>query len=185
MSESGGFQPHEITDDGISPRAFPGTADGAHMSTGLEHDEQGRRTEDTEMRVAQVDKRNQKVETAREREDWNPREFGDAEAENLVISWGSNEGALVEALDLLADDGIDVRILSVPYIFPRPDLTEDVEAAENVIVVECNESGQFADLVEHDVLERVDRVNKYTGVRFKADELAEEIKATLAAGVEA
>jgi 2-oxoglutarate ferredoxin oxidoreductase subunit alpha len=185
MSESGGFQPHEITDDGISPRAFPGTADGAHMSTGLEHDEQGRRTEDTEMRVEQVDKRNRKVETAEEREDWSPREFGDADADTLVISWGSNEGALAEAVDLLDDEGIDVRVLSVPYIFPRPDLSEDVEAAENVIVVECNERGQFANLVEHDVLARVDRINKYNGVRFKADELADDIKETLAAGVEA
>src|SRR6056297_3104413 len=185
MSESGGFQPHEITDDGISPRAFPGTADGAHMSTGLEHDEQGRRTEDTEMRVAQVDKRNRKVETAREREDWSPREFGDEDADDLVITWGSNEGALAEAVDILDDEGQDVRVLSVPYIFPRPDLSEDVADAETVVVVECNEQGQFADLVEHDVLERVDRVNKYNGVRFKADELAAEIKSTLAKGVEA
>ena len=185
MSESGGFQPHEITDDGVSPRAFPGTADGAHMSTGLEHDEQGRRTEDTEMRVEQVDKRNRKVETAREREDWSPREFGDEDADTLVITWGSNEGALAEAVEFLDEDGLDVRVLSVPYIFPRPDLAEDVAAAETTVVVECNEQGQFADLVEHDVLERVDRVNKYNGVRFKADELAAEIKSTLEAGVEA
>ena len=184
-SDSGGFQPHEVTEDGVSPRAFPGTADGAHMSTGLEHDEQGRRTEDTEMRVEQVDKRNRKVETAREREDWTPREFGDADADTLVVTWGSNEGALAEAVEFLDEDGIDVRVLSVPYVFPRPDLSEDVAAAERTVVVECNERGQFADLVEHDVLERVDRVNKYNGVRFKADELAGEIKSTLEAGVEA
>ncbi len=184
-SESGGFTPHEITEDGVSPRALPGTVDGAHMSTGLEHDEQGRRTEDTEMRVEQVDKRNRKVETARRREDWSPREFGDPDADNLVITWGSNEGALAEALDILADGGIRARVLSVPYVFPRPDLTEAIEAAENTIVVECNETGQFANLVERDALVRVDRVTKYDGVRFKADELAEEIKATLTQGVEA
>jgi len=185
QTESGGFKPHELTEDGISPRAFPGTAGGAHMSTGLEHDERGRRTEDTEMRIKQVDKRNRKVETAIEREDWSPREFGDPDAENLVISWGSNEGAIVEALELLAEDGIDVRVISVPYIFPRPDLTEAVAAADQTVVVECNATGQFADLIEHDVLARVDRINKYDGVRFKADELASEIKATLATGVEA
>jgi 2-oxoglutarate ferredoxin oxidoreductase subunit alpha len=184
-TESGGFTPHEITEDGVSPRALPGTVDGAHMSTGLEHDEQGRRTEDTEMRVEQVDKRNRKVETARRREDWSPREFGDPDADNLVITWGSNEGALAEALDILADGGIRARVLSVPYVFPRPDLTEAIEAAENTIVVECNETGQFANLVERDALVRVDRVTKYDGVRFKADELAEEIKATLTQGVEA
>jgi 2-oxoglutarate ferredoxin oxidoreductase subunit alpha len=185
QNEKGQFQPHAVTDDGVSPRAFPGTAEGAHMSTGLEHDELGRRTEDTDMRIEQVDKRNRKVETARDEEDWSPREFGDEDADTLVVSWGSNEGAMREAMDLLEDEGIEVRFLSVPYIFPRPDLSEDVEAADDVIVVECNATGQFADVVEHDTLSRVKRVNKYNGVRFKADELAEEIKATLSEEVTA
>jgi len=184
-NDEGQFQPHAITDDGISPRAFPGTDDGAHMSTGLEHDELGRRTEETAMRVKQVDKRDRKVDTAREREEWSYREFGEAEADTLVISWGSNEGAMQEAMDFLADDGIDVRFLSVPYIFPRPDLTGGIEAAETVIVVECNATGQFADLIEHDALIRVERINKYNGIRFKADELAEEVKAVLGESLDA
>jgi len=179
QNEKGQFQPHADTEDGISPRAFPGTVGGAHMSTGLEHDELGRRTEDTDMRVTQVDKRNRKVETAKEREEFDYREFGDEDADTLVVSWGSNEGAMVEAMEFLEEDGIDVRFLSVPYIFPRPDLTAEFEAADDVIVVECNANGQFADLVEHDTLTRVQRINKYTGVRFKADELAEEIRETL------
>ncbi|MCU4752013.1 2-oxoacid:acceptor oxidoreductase subunit alpha [Halobacteria archaeon AArc-curdl1] len=181
LDEKGRFRAHAATDDGVSPRAIPGMTDGAHMSTGLEHDELGRRTEDTEVRVQQVDKRNRKVETAKTEEDWDYREFGDEDAENLVISWGSNEGALVEALEYLEDDGIDVRVVSVPYIFPRPDLTDDVTDAENVIVVECNATGQFADVIEHDTLTRVDRINKYTGVRFKADELADAIAAKISA----
>ncbi|WP_338741945.1 2-oxoacid:acceptor oxidoreductase subunit alpha [Haloplanus salilacus] len=188
QDEEGRFKPHALTDDGVSPRAFPGTEGGVHMSTGLEHDELGRRTEDTEMRVQQVDKRSRKVETARDREAFEPREFGDADADTLVVSWGSNEGAMVEAMRFLDDRGIDVRFLSVPYVFPRPDLTEAVEAAAETIVVECNATGQFADLIEHDTLTRVTRLNKYDGVRFKADELAERIAAALgtqAAGEEA
>jgi len=161
MSESGGFQPHEITDDGISPRAFPGTADGAHMSTGLEHDEQGRRTEDTGMRVEQVDKRNRKVDTAEEREDWSPREFGDADADTLVISWGSNEGALAEAVDLLADGGRRAGAFRAVHL-PAPGPFRGRRGGGNVIVVECNERGQFANLIEHDVLARVDRIKTST-----------------------
>ncbi|MFQ3475259.1 2-oxoacid:acceptor oxidoreductase subunit alpha [Halonotius sp. F2-221B] len=180
QNEKGQFQPHALTDDGISPRAIPGTADGAHMTTGLEHDELGRRTEDTDMRIKQVDKRDRKVETAKEREDWEPREFGDADANTLIVSWGSNEGAMVEAIDMLADDGIDVRFISVPYIFPRPDLSDAINDAEDVFVVECNNNGQFADLLERDALARVDRINKYNGVRFTADELAERISGALA-----
>ncbi len=183
-NEKGQFQPHALTDDGISPRAFPGTENGAHMSTGLEHDELGRRTEDTDMRIEQVDKRTRKVDTARERESWEYREFGDTDADTLVLSWGSNEGAMREAMRILESDDIGVRFISVPYIFPRPDLTDAVEAAEDVIVVECNATGQFADLVEHDTLTRVQRINKYNGVRFKADELAEEVRQTLGATTE-
>ncbi|AFK18583.1 2-oxoacid:acceptor oxidoreductase subunit alpha [Haloferax mediterranei ATCC 33500] len=179
LDEKGRFQPHALTDDGISPRAFPGTDEGAHMSTGLEHDELGRRTEDTSMRVKQVEKRDRKVETAKSDEDFSPREFGDTDSDVLVISWGSNEGALVEAMNFLEADGIDIRFLSVPYMFPRPDLSDAIEAADEVIVVECNATGQFANVVEHDTLTRVKRINKYDGVRFKADELADEIKSTL------
>ncbi|WP_227355568.1 2-oxoacid:acceptor oxidoreductase subunit alpha [Haladaptatus salinisoli] len=183
--EQGRFQPHFPTADGVSPRAFPGTKGGAHMSTGLEHNALGRRTEDTEIRVEQVDKRNRKVETAKEEEDWDVREFGDPDADTLVITWGSNEGALREANGYLEEEGVSVRFLSVPYIFPRPDLTGDIEAADEVIVVECNATGQFADLIEHDALTRVERINKYNGVRFKADELADEIKAKLGQEVKA
>ncbi|WP_459195108.1 2-oxoacid:acceptor oxidoreductase subunit alpha [Halosimplex sp. J119] len=179
LNEKGQFQPHFPSADGISPRAFPGTTEGAHMTTGLEHDELGRRTEEEEVRIEQVDKRNQKVQTAKEEEDWDYREFGDEDADTLVISWGSNEGAMREALGFLSERGHDVRFISVPYIFPRPDLSEEIEAAEDVIVVECNATGQFADVIEHDVLQRVQRVNKYNGVRFKADELATEIENTL------
>ena len=149
------------------------------MTTGLEHDALGRRTEEEKVRVEQVDKRNRKVETARENETWDYREFGDPGADTLVVSWGSNEGAMREALGFLEERGHDVRFISVPYLFPRPDLSEEVAAAEDVIVVECNATGQFADVLEHDVLERVQRVNKYTGVRYKADELAAEVAAAI------
>ncbi|WP_246987529.1 2-oxoacid:acceptor oxidoreductase subunit alpha [Halorientalis marina] len=180
LDEQGRFQPHFAAADGVSPRAIPGTEDGAHMTTGLEHDGLGRRTEDEEVRVEQVEKRQQKVDTAREAEDWGYREFGDPDADTLVLSWGSNEGAMREALELLDEEGTDVRFISVPYIFPRPDLSEEIEAAEDVIVVECNATGQFADVLEHDTLTRVKRINKYTGVRFKADELAKAVEEKLA-----
>ena len=179
LDDEGRFRAHAATEDGVSPRALPGTTDGAHMSTGLEHNELGRRTEDTEIRVEQVHKRERKVETAKEREDWSPREFGNSDADNLVVSWGSNEGTINEAMDLMDENAPDFRFLSVPYLFPRPDLSEAFEQAEQVVVVECNATGQFADVLEHDTLQRVDRVNKYNGVGFKADELAAEITEVL------
>ena len=185
VDEDGHFKPHAVTEDGISPRAFPGTKGGAHHTTGLEHDELGLRSEDVDERVEQVHKRDRKTQTAIEREDWSYEEYGNPDSDTLVISWGSNEGTMLEAMEFLEEDGIDVRFISVPYMFPRPDLSEEIAAAEDVIVVECNVSGQFADQLEHDVLTRVDRVNKYNGVRFKADELAQKIEDTLSTEVTA
>ena len=182
QNDSDQFTPHAATESGVSPRTIPGTAGGAHMTTGLEHDELGRRTEETEVRVEQVDKRQRKAETAQRDEAWTAREFGDADSGTLVLSWGSNEGAIREAMELLDEQGTTIRFLSVPYLFPRPDLTEAVEAAEEVIVVECNATGQFADVIEHDTLTRVKRINKYDGVRFDADELAAHITDVLAGG---
>jgi 2-oxoglutarate ferredoxin oxidoreductase subunit alpha len=179
------FQPHFPTADGISPRAFPGTDGGAHMTTGLEHNALGRRTEDTEIRIEQVEKRQRKIETAKQRETWDYREFGDPDADTLLISWGSNEGPIREGMELLAEDGIDVRFISMPYLFPRPDLTAEIENAETTMVVECNAKGQLADLLERDVLERVERVNKFDGVRFKADELAEKVRRSVKPSQEA
>jgi 2-oxoglutarate ferredoxin oxidoreductase subunit alpha len=175
LNDSDQFQPHFPTADGISPRTLPSTSGGAHMTTGLEHDELGRRTEDTDVRIEQVEKRNQKVETAEEEGEWDYREFGDSDADTLILSWGSNEGAMREAMDFLDEADISIRFISVPYLFPRPDLSDEIEDAEEVIVVECNANGQFADVIEHDTLTRLKRVNKYNGVRFKADELAERI----------
>ena len=179
QADDGKFKPHAITEDGVSPRTIPGTSGGAHMTTGLEHDEFGRRTEDGGMRVEQVDKRARKVDTAREREAFEPREFGDPTADDLVLTWGSSEGAMREALELLDERGVSVRFLSVPYVYPRPDLTEAVAAADRVVVAECNATGQFADLVEHDTLTRVKRISKYDGVRFAADGLADAVATAL------
>jgi len=49
------FKRYQITADGISPRVIPGTKNGIHHSTGLEHDETGRPFEGSVNRVAQTD----------------------------------------------------------------------------------------------------------------------------------
>ena len=182
QDEQGRFKPHAVTDDGISPRALPGTAGGVHMTTGLEHDEFGRRTEEESVRMEQVEKRKRKIETAQKTEDWSPREFGDADADTLVVSWGSTEGPIREAIDRLADDEISIRFLSVPYLLPRPDLQSAIDDAERTIVIECNADGQFANVIEQDVLSRVERVTKYDGVRFKADDVEASIRERISGG---
>jgi Pyruvate:ferredoxin oxidoreductase and related 2-oxoacid:ferredoxin oxidoreductases, alpha subunit len=141
VDEQDRFQPHVPTTDGISPRTLPGTDGGAHMTTGLEHDSLGRRTEDTEVRVDQVDKRRRKVETAMEREAWAAREFGEPDADTLLVSWGSNEGAIREAMELLAGDG-GRRSLSVGAVpVPPAGALRGGRPGRADSVVECTHRG--------------------------------------------
>ena len=126
--------------------------------------------------MIEFQKRKRKLKTAIEQENFDYREFGSPDSDILVISWGSNEGAIIEALDQLEQK---VRFLSFPYIFPRPDISEAIQNASMVFVIECNASGQFATLLEHDSLSRVTRILKYDGVRFSADEIAKELNSYL------
>lgn len=176
IDENGNFQPHAVTETGVSPRTLPGLDGGIHMVTGLEHDSLGRRTELPELREQQVLKRKRKLETATSEESLQYREFGSPDSNILVISWGSNEGAIIEAMDKLNHE---IRFISVPYILPRPDLTPDIEKASIVFVIECNATGQFSALIEHDTLSRTNKILKYDGTQFSADEIAEKLNSSL------
>ena len=176
LDENGNFEPYAVTETGVSPRTLPGIGGGIHMVTGLEHDSLGRRTELPELREQQVLKRKRKLETAISEESLQYREFGSPDSDILVISWGSNEGAIIEAMDKLNHE---IRFISVPYILPRPDLTHDIEKASKVFVIECNATGQFSALIEHDTLSRTNKILKYDGTQFSADEIAEKLNSFL------
>ena len=38
--------------------------------------------------------------------------FGDKDSENIVVSWGSPKGAIIEALNQLKDEGLQLRLYS-------------------------------------------------------------------------
>ncbi len=51
------FKRYELTEDGISPRVIPGQKNGIHHVTGVEHDEEGRPSENAMNREKMMDKR--------------------------------------------------------------------------------------------------------------------------------
>lgn len=56
------YKRYEITDDGISPYAKPGTKHGDFIATSYEHDEFGATSEESDMKVAMTEKRWRKLE---------------------------------------------------------------------------------------------------------------------------
>ena len=50
--------------------------------------------------------------------------FGDQNSENIVISWGSPKGAIIEAIDMLKEEGLAARLFASAHDSSRSQLTK-------------------------------------------------------------
>ena len=178
---NGSFARFAPTASGISPRALLGQPGGMHWLTGGEHTMYGRVTEDPVVRERMMEKRARKLAlaareiTAEEK----LHVYGNRGAAFTIVSWGSNKGGILEALERLADDGIAARLVQVRLLWPFP--TEEMmpllEAATPLVVVESNFSGQLAQLLREQTGRASDYlVVKYNGRPMSGQELYQAFK---------
>jgi 2-oxoglutarate ferredoxin oxidoreductase subunit alpha len=170
------YKRYQVTADGISPRALPGTPNGIHHVTGLEHDETGRPAEATANRIAQTDKRQWKMATVVERFPEPVRaDLSAVQPQLLVISLGGATGAVSEAVARLRKDGMTVNQAQIRLLQPFPTglLQPLFDAATQVVVVEHNATAQLASLIQmHCRHPRPIRsVLKYDGNPFRPGEI--------------
>ncbi|MFB4202716.1 hypothetical protein KBTX_02215 [wastewater metagenome] len=140
--EANDYRRYRVTEDGVSPMSLPGMPGGAYTADGLEHGETGTPSSQAAHHQAQLDKRRDKLERHGYGDYW-----ADIEGDGVlaVITWGSITAAAREAVDRLAADGIDVRLISVRLLAPtRPaDMARALAGVERALVVEQNHGGQF------------------------------------------
>ncbi|HEY63140.1 MAG TPA: 2-oxoacid:acceptor oxidoreductase subunit alpha [Caldilineae bacterium] len=140
-----------FTETSVTPRAFLGQPGALHWLTGGEHTEYGRVTEDPVIREQMMEKRMRKLELiAREiPPEEKVKVYGDPDATFTVVSWGTNKGSILEALDRLQAEGVPARLVQVRLLWPFPVdvLVPLLEAAKPLVAVECNYSGQLAQLL--------------------------------------
>jgi len=160
------YQRYALTDDGVSPRAFPGQSGALVVADSDEHTEAGHITEDLRLRPRMVRKRLRKM--ARIREAVVPPVFsGDASPELLFVCWGSTMGAVEEAVETLRREGRRAAMLHFSQVWPlRPgDFMDTLESAEKVVAVEGNATSQFARLIRRETGFAITRhVNRYDGL---------------------
>ncbi|RMF84873.1 MAG: 2-oxoacid:acceptor oxidoreductase subunit alpha, partial [Nitrospinota bacterium] len=178
-AEGNGHVPYPrfaLTESGISPRPLLGQPGGMHWLTGGEHTEVGLVTEDPEIRERMMEKRARKLELVLQQL---PQEekfqiYGAPDAPFTILSWGSNKGAIQEALQRLEADGIAARLVQVRLLWPFPGaaLMPLLDSAHPLVVVELNFSGQFAHLLREETGRTPDHlVVKYNGRPFSGQEL--------------
>ena len=108
-----------------------------------------------------------------------PKLIGPEDADLTVVSWGSNYGAIIEAMELLNSENKKVNFLPVKYMFPF--LSEKIKMilrkASNIVLVENNYSAQLASLIrEKTGIEIKDKILRFDGRTFTVDDVYNQIK---------
>ncbi len=99
--------------------------------------------------------------------------YGKTTSKNLIVGWGSTKGAIIDAMK-----DIDCKFLQVIYLEPFDNgIKKELEKAKNIIAIENNSTSQLSELIaEKTGLIIKNKILKYDGRQFLADELAQEIK---------
>ena len=132
-------------------------------------------------RRAMVEKRSRKFENI-VAEIAPPEIIGPADADVTLIGWGSTFAAMHDALPLLADRGITANFLSVKWIVPlhTERIAEVFANANHTIIVENNQSGQFARYLRGETgLVPDGHIRKYDGEPFMPHHIADGVEENL------
>lgn len=175
----GEYKPYLLTENGISPRRYPGQTEELVNVDSDEHDEQGLITESSEMRIKMVDKRMGKLQAIVEELE-EPEFLGSEEGDVLLIGWGSTWGPIKEAVEQLNRQTPDrYSALVFGDIYPLPDklLQEKAKKARLIINVEQNATGQLAGLIrEKTGIVCTQSILKYDGRPIAAEKIASRIR---------
>jgi len=166
----GNYERYAITDDGISPLAFPGTRGIVVKGTSYEHDEFGLTVEDAEKVRIMKEKRARKQETINSYfvEKDTVKVEGDREARRVIITWGENAGVCDEVGKELGFKVVRPVILEP---FPFKKVLDEVEGVESVTVVELSVAGQFEKLLNTYGIKATSRFRKYDARPIFKEEL--------------
>lgn len=168
---------YALSKDGISLRAPAGS--GNHViANSDEHNINGYSTEESAERKEQMEKRMQKLITCEKEDMMPPVLYGPRNADLTIVSWGSNKGAILEALKEFSN----VNFLQLSWLnpFPKKEVVKILNKAKNILNVECNYSAQVGGIItEKTGIIIKNNFLKYDGRPFYPDEIKVKIKKLL------
>jgi 2-oxoglutarate ferredoxin oxidoreductase subunit alpha len=138
-------------------------------------------TEDAKIIKANFERRMQKQleinKESKKFEMW--KGYGDENSGNLLLSWGSNKGAILDVLQN-CNTQVDAKFIQILFMqpFPIEDIKREIEKANKVIVIENNSTSPLSRLIAEKtgfMIEEKNKILRYDGRPFFSDELAEEI----------
>ncbi len=171
------YKRYEITEDGVSPWAVPGTPGGMNLVTGNEHDEWGLVSTQAPNRRHMMNKRSRKIDLAH---DLMPKaRCGGVEGAGIgILSVGMVCGVVREVVERLEKQGLDIEILEPRTIWPVLDETKEfINSHDRTYVVELNHEGQLARLITSQGVAtgKIRSIRKVVGKPYRPHQLVAEI----------
>jgi 2-oxoglutarate ferredoxin oxidoreductase subunit alpha len=162
------YKRFEFTESGVSPRAFLGTKNAVQWYSGDEHNEMGNINEEPLVRRNMMDKRLKKLELINKEvpAEFKFKFFGDRDSENIVVSWGSPKGAIIEAINQLKEEGYKIGFVQMRMLLPFPSaqIKELLTGKQHIVDIEDNATAQLAGIVtENTAVKPTHYILKYTG----------------------
>jgi len=166
---------------GISARWLPGSKAATYVAQGDEHRADGSVDESADNARLQMEKRMKKMQVLKAALP-EPELFGHPNPDLLIVSWGSNMGVILDALDDPALVKKRIGYLHYTYLWPLKTerLEELANRAEKTVIVECNHESQLKKLIRMECgLDIPTSILKYDGRPFFYDELVDILTSQL------
>ena len=171
----------DVDKDGIPYRTLPGTnhPSAGYFTRGTGHDEEARYSELPDVWQRNLDRLTRKHDTARRAV---PAPVMDEHGHGAaILAYGTTHHAVVEALDVLRESGVDVDYLRVRALPLAPEVAAFVRRHKRVYVVEQNRDGQLYSLLRNELpthlIGRLESVRHYNGVPIDAHAIIEPLLA--------
>ena len=175
----------DVDGDGIAARTLPGvSAKGAYFTRGSGHDAHAAYTEDADAYREVVDRIARKIEGAAEAVPAPELRLHGEGAPIGIVCVGGARGAVLEAVDRLAEQGIGADFLRVRGFPFAASVGDFLAAHEQVFVVEQNRDGQLRSLLVLETgtaPERLLSIRDYGGVPLSARSVVDGVLAQLPA----
>ncbi len=175
----GEYKRFAFTQDNISPRSKLGLENGIFWNTGDESDEQGHISEDPELRIKMMDKRNSKLDYALKTIPDEDQAVSFGAAETCIVSWGSPKGPILDALEMLKQENIKIGFVQIKLLnpFPADYVKFLLKDAKTIVDIEANQTAQLGQLLKQHLERGADYyILKYTGRPMTSTEIYESLK---------
>ncbi len=181
VKASESYRRFELSDDGISPRAFLGSGPGKIIHEGDEHNEYGHIAEEVNIRFNMYEKRMKKLETAAkemsERDCINT--YGNMDSDTVIVTWGSSKLPVIDALEMLKADGIDIGVIQIRVFspFPKSAISRLLANKQTIIAVESNYTAQAGQIItENTGIMPTHCILKWNGRMITREEIYKSIR---------